>query len=116
MYDKEKARAWYLKNVDEQRRKARARVAVYRSLNIRLRALYLSARPCLDCGEPPDPDNPFEFDHRDGVEVASRRVSNLVTRGIDHVKMLREFELCDVVCPRCHKKRTYDRGQWKRAV
>lgn len=116
MADREYMRAWYAKNAEEQRRKARTRVAGYRSLNMRLRALYLSARPCVDCGEPPDSDNPFEFDHRLGMLNGSRRVSDLVTRGACHIRMLKEFEHCDVVCPRCHKKRTYDRGQWKRVA
>ena len=83
---------------------------------MKLRALYLSARPCADCGKPPDPDTPFEFDHREGMENGSRRVSDLVTRGTNHIRMLKEFERCDVVCPTCHKQRTYARAQWKRRV
>lgn len=113
---KARVRAWYARNADEQRRKARARQAEYRSLNMRLRALYLSARPCVDCGEPPDPEAPFEFDHVNGMENGSRRVSDLVTSKTDHVRMLKEFEKCDVVCAKCHKRRTFERGQWKRVV
>lgn len=109
-------REWYAKNAKEQRAKARARMSVYRAMNLKLRALVLSAQPCADCGEPPDPDTPFEFDHREGVGAkAQRRISNLVTKGSSYVRMLKELALCDVVCPTCHKKRTYDRGQWKRA-
>ena len=107
---------WYADNREEQRRKANLRVEKKRLLNMKLRALYLSARPCVDCDEPPDPDTPFEFDHRQGMKNGSRRISDLVTRGSSHIKMLREFQHCDVVCPTCHKKRTYDRGQWKRRV
>lgn len=85
-------------------------------MNLKLRALILSAQPCADCGEPPDPDTPFEFDHRIGIGArAQRRISDLVTRGSSYVRMLKELALCDVVCPTCHKKRTYDRNQWKRA-
>lgn len=87
----------------------------YRSLNMRLRSLILSSRPCCDCGAPPDPDTPFEFDHREGIGAkCHRRVSNLVTRGTSHIRMLREIAKCDVVCPTCHKIRTYNRGQWRR--
>lgn len=90
-------------------------MAKYRSLNIRLRTLILSARPCADCGEPPDPETPFEFDHREGVgSRAQRRISDLITKGTSHIRMLREMALCDVVCPTCHKLRTFNRGQWKR--
>ena len=32
----------------------------------------------------------------------------------EHYRMLREVALCDVVCAVCHKRRTYDRLQWKR--
>lgn len=110
------AREWYVKNRQDQLPKARARMARYRDLNIRLRRLILSAQPCTDCGEPPDPDTPFEFDHRDGMEGrVQRRISDLVTKGTSHIRMIKEMEKCDVVCPTCHKQRTYDRGQWKRA-
>ena len=109
-------KSWYAKNRDDQRRKANIRVEKKRLRNMKLRALYLSSRPCTDCGEPPDPDTPFEFDHREGMKNGSRRVSDLVTKGTNHIVMLREFKKCDVVCPSCHKQRTYDRGQWKRRV
>jgi hypothetical protein len=110
----EVVRTWYARNRDEQRAKARARQEKYRSLNLRLRALVLSAQPCADCGEPPDPDTPFEFDHREGVGSNGVRVSDLVTRSSNHHQFMREIKLCDVVCPTCHKQRTYDRHQWKR--
>jgi hypothetical protein len=112
---KEYARVWYAKNQSDQRGKARARMDRYRSLNIRLRKLVLSAQPCTDCGDPPDPETPFEFDHREGIGSRSqRRISDLVTKGTSHIRMLREMEKCDVVCPTCHKERTYNRMQWRR--
>ena len=109
-------KSWYSANRNDQRAKARVRTAKYRSLNIRLRALILSARPCTDCDEPPDPDTPFEFDHRDGIGARSQnRVSDLITRGTSHVRLLQELALCDVVCPTCHKRRTYAKLEWVRA-
>lgn len=111
----EYARDWYAKNREDQQAKSRARMERYRSLNLKLRTLILSARPCADCGEPPDPATPFEFDHREGIGARyQRRISDLVTKGTSHIRMLREMELCDVVCPTCHKERTYDRMQWRR--
>jgi len=115
MSNREYMRAWYAKNQVEQRAKSRARMERYRDLNLRLRALILSARPCTDCGEPPDPETPFEFDHREGIGAKSqRRISDLITKGTSHIRMLREMEKCDVVCPTCHKERTYNRAQWRR--
>jgi hypothetical protein len=114
MSTKEYQRDWYAKNREVQRLRANGRVEKARHRNMKLRALYLSARPCMDCGEPPDPDTPFEFDHRLGMQNGSRRVSDLITKGTNHIRMLREFEHCDVVCASCHKQRTYDRRQWKR--
>lgn len=111
----EYARNWYAKNREREQAKARVRMERYRSLNIRLRSLVLSAQPCTDCGEPPDPDTPFEFDHREGIGSKSQtRISDLVTKGTSHVRMLREMAKCDVVCPTCHKERTFNRGQWRR--
>lgn len=110
-------RDWYAKNREDQQAKARARQAKYRSLNIRLRQLILSAQPCTDCGEPPDSDTPFEFDHREGIGADSqRRISDLITKSSSHHQFMKEVVKCDVVCPTCHKTRTYDRAQWKRAV
>jgi hypothetical protein len=106
---------WYAINRDDQRAKARVRMEKYRSLNLRLRALILSAQPCMDCGEPPDPDTPFEFDHRVGIGAKSqRRISDLITKSSSHHQFMREVPMCDVVCPTCHKQRTYDRAQWRR--
>jgi hypothetical protein len=111
------ATEWYAKNRDYARARAVIKQAKYRSLNIRLRALILSAQPCTDCGEPPDPDTPFEFDHREGIGAKSqRRISSLITKSSSHHQFMKEVVKCDVVCPTCHKARTYDRAQWKRAT
>jgi hypothetical protein len=104
---------WYRRNRADQQAKARTRAARYRSLNRRLRTLILSALPCMDCGEPPNPDIPFEFDHRDGIAGSrSRRMSSLVSSRSNHHEMMRELPFCDVVCANCHKRRTYDRAGW----
>jgi len=79
---------------------------------IKLRSLILSATPCMDCGAPPDDD--FEFDHREGMADGRRRVSDLVTKGMNPAALMREIQHCDVVCPTCHKRRTYARA-WETA-
>lgn len=48
------------------------------------------------------------------MQDGSRRMSDLVTKGTNHIRMLAEFEHCDVVCANCHKERTYNRRQWRR--
>ena len=114
MSTQEYQRQYYAANRERQRALANVRQARYRSLNLRLRALILSAQPCTDCGEPPDPATPFEFDHRDGIGPdKSRRISALITSRSNHHEFMKEVKLCDVVCPTCHKARTYRRGQWK---
>lgn len=106
---------WYAENQVEQREKARVRTNRYNAFNRKLRALILSANPCMDCGESPDPDTPFEFDHRDGIgESKQRRMSDMISKGSHPKRFMQELPKCDIVCPTCHKKRTYDRGQWKR--
>lgn len=100
---------WYARNQEEQRAKARVRSFGYRDFLIRLRSLILSATPCMDCDAPPDED--FEFDHRDGMADGRRRVSDLVTRGTSPARLMAEIPHCDIVCPTCHKKRTYARAK-----
>lgn len=107
---------WYEKNQVEQREKARVRSGRYRSLNIRFRRLYLSSRPCVDCWAPPDDDTPHEFDHRENVGAKAQvRISDLITKGTSLVRLMAELIKCDVVCAICHKRRTYDRQEWKRS-
>jgi hypothetical protein len=106
---------YYMDNQVELREKARVRANKHNAFNRKLRALILSSQPCIDCGEPPDPATPFEFDHREGIGASSqRRMSDLISKGSHPKRMMAEIPKCDVVCPTCHKRRTYDRAQWKR--
>ncbi len=107
---------WYAKHQVAQREKARVRANRHNAFTRKLRTLILSAQPCMDCGEPPDCDTPFEFDHREGIGAKSqRRMSDMISKGSHPKRFMQELPKCDVVCPTCHKKRTYDRQQWKRA-
>ena len=111
-----KAMSWYAQNRDRVLPLNRARIACRIRLAIKMRTLILSAQPCMDCGEPPDPDTPFEFDHRESIgSKAQRRMSDLISKGASIARLVRELSLCDVVCPTCHKKRTFARGEWKRS-
>jgi hypothetical protein len=107
--------SYYTDNLEKCRANARERANRHNAFNRKLRALILSAQPCMDCGEPPDPDTPFEFDHREGIGANSqRRMSDMISKGSHPKRFMQELPKCDVVCPTCHKARTYDRAQWKR--
>ena len=92
----------YRKNVAAYMKRARARAAVDRPRNRQFVLDYLSAHPCVDCGEA-DPIV-LEFDHRDPrtkrAEIA--RLIHSSTLGI----IRSELEKCDVRCGNCHRIRT----------
>ena len=71
---------------------------------------YLREHPCVDCGVG-DPIV-LEFDHlRDKKFSIS---SGLQDRNWQSV--LDEIAKCDVVCANCHRRRTAQRGGFRRAV
>lgn len=61
--------------------------------------------PCTDCNTK-YPAYVMQFDHVRGTK--SRDVSRLLASGLTAV--LREIELCEVVCANCHAERTYRRN------
>lgn len=69
---------------------------------------YLSAHPCVDCGE----NDPIvlEFDHVRGVKTSE--VYNLaVKRGWAWKRVLTEIAKCEVRCANCHRRVTHQRRQ-----
>lgn len=74
----------------------------------RLQAIitFFKAKPCTDCGKR-FPTCAMEFDHIRPGKL--KNVSALVgdTHSIEAVE--REIALCEVVCARCHRHRTYTR-------
>lgn len=79
-----------------------------RSLNLRLRQLILSAQPCADCGEPPNPAAPFEFAVKPSVDRRSRIFARIIDDWRNTACVFREMAQCDVVCPDCLKQRVDD--------
>lgn len=75
-------------------RRARARRYVWK---------YLSAHPCVDCGEA-DPVV-LEFDHVGGGKEAA--VARMVSDGRPLEAILREISKCEVRCANCHRRRHY---------
>lgn len=92
----------YRRNTASYRDRARAQRSVDRPRNREFIAVYLSAHPCVDCGEA-DPVV-LEFDHRD-PDSKLTEVGHLIHSG--QVAVLRsEIEKCDVRCGNCHRIRT----------
>src|SRR5438270_726621 len=70
----------------------------------------LASTRCNDCGEA-DPIV-LEFDH---VGPKRRNVSALVAEGASIRAIEAEMAQCEVVCVNCHRKRTAERGGWRKA-
>lgn len=64
---------------------------------------FLSGKSCLDCGN--TDSRTFEFDHRDRLSKTSN-VSAMIHLLRPWSKILKEIELCDILCGNCHKIRT----------
>lgn len=88
-----------------------ARVDGYRKQNRALILEYLSTHPCVECGES-DPIV-LDFDHRD-PSAKRLDVSRLANRK-RWPQVLAETEKCDVRCASCHRRRTAQQFNWRRA-
>ncbi|MFB9641779.1 hypothetical protein [Agromyces lapidis] len=91
-----------------------ARKAQQRRLALDAVGDYLSAHPCLDCGE--SDIRVLDFDHRAGCEK-SAEVMRLAQNGYSVRKVMGEIAKCDVRCRNCHAKITYERSgeNWRTA-
>jgi hypothetical protein len=70
---------------------------------------YLSAHPCLDCGEADI--SVLEFDH---VRPKTSDVSVLIAEGWSISRIQDEIKDCEVVCVNCHRRRTARRAHsWR---
>ena len=72
---------------------------------------YLREHPCVDCGE--TDIVLLEFDHVDGNKVMdlSSMLGRRSTRAIRE-----EIAKCDVRCVNCHRRRTAERGNWRKLL
>ena len=64
---------------------------------------------CKDCGAKPPPER-LHFDHLPGTKKEAN-IARMVAHGKPKETILEEMEKCEVVCARCHMKRSMDRGQ-----
>ncbi len=103
------SRAHYRRNREAYLARARKR-ARWKNPKKNYRFEYLSAHPCIDCGET-DPLL-LEFDHRAGANKLND-VSRLIwERKWADVEM--EMAKCDVRCVSCHRKKTARDFGWRR--
>lgn len=70
---------------------------------------YLSAHPCVKCGES-DP-RVLEFHHKHGKEYP---ISLMTNGGYPIHRIQKEIEKCIVLCANCHRKLTMEERGWYR--
>ena len=95
-------RAHYQRNKDAYKSKAKAWTKATILSNREKIDLYLTARPCVDCGEPDIVV--LEFDHVRGKK--RNDVSVMVNRGCTWKTIASEIDKCEVRCANCHRRRT----------
>ncbi len=71
---------------------------------------YLSAHPCVDCGQ--TDIRVLEFDHVYGNKYAS--ITNLLKNAVGWNVIEAEIAKCEVRCVNCHRIKTSERGNWWR--
>lgn len=71
-----------------------------------------NSTPCVDCNDIYY-DEPWmsEFDHI--ADNKSANIAALVSRGVALNKLKEEIAKCELLCVRCHRRRTAKRGGWK---
>jgi hypothetical protein len=102
----------YLRNRADYVRREVARIRRYRDENRVLLLEYLTAHPCVDCGEA-DPVV-LQFDHRDPLSKVGY-IAHLLVRK-PWAAVLREIDKCDVVCANCHRLRTARQFSWRKLL
>jgi hypothetical protein len=104
---REALQRWYQKHKHEQMARVKAaskkiRESVY---------AYKAERPCTDCGRH-YPHYVMEFDHVRGEKLAN--VADMINKNTSG-GVWKEIEKCELVCANCHRCRTHDRRQQKKA-
>ena len=105
------ARAWYLARVPDARRLEGYGTFVREGLAERVHQ-YLSAHPCVDCGE--ENIALLDFDH---LRDKAADVSSMIRDGVSWELIAEEIDKCDVRCANCHARITALRiGAYKLAT
>jgi hypothetical protein len=101
-----RARRYYADNREAHIRVIVARKAVIRRSSLDAVGDYLSAHPCVDCGEADL--RVLDFDHRED-ESKTAEVMKLAQDGYSIARVTAEIAKCDVRCRNCHARVTYAR-------
>jgi ribosomal protein L40E len=102
-----KSNSWYKKNRESHIQNVMSKKADERNIARTFIWEYLSTHPCVVCGEN-DP-TVLEFDHINGKVMD---VSRLVANGATPKRLLREINLCQVLCSNCHRRKTAKERNW----
>ncbi len=105
---KEQKNDWYQRNSEKHKAKIYENKLRHQNEVRDFLYGYLSAHPCVDCGE--KDIRTLEFDHVRGVKRTE--IATLLKHGYSVGIVKKEIEKCQVVCANCHKKRTY-KGSWR---
>lgn len=113
--NRESSRRYYQQNRDHHIKVIRARTKARQAVSISFVAEYLSANPCVDCGE--SDLRVLDFDHRPG-SAKRGEVMRLVRNGHSLAVVATEMGKCDVRCRNCYAIVTYDRlgPNWRSAA
>jgi hypothetical protein len=95
----------YLKDKQKYLERALKRNARYRE-ELKNFADTLKNGPCIDCKKT-YPPYVMDFDHINGQKEAN--ISQMVVASCSKAKILKEVAKCELVCPNCHRERTYKR-------
>lgn len=101
--------AYYQRTKDRHNPGRAARRKKMRDETVQRLIEYLSAHPCVDCGE--TDIVVLQFDHQRDKESD---VAKLVRRGYAWDRVLAEIEKCQVVCANDHRRRTAKAFGWAR--
>jgi hypothetical protein len=96
-------------NNPEVGRKAQDRKRRYRQRNVEFLREQKDV-PCTDCGDR-HPYYCMDFDHLPGCEK-KQNLTVLAWTPVSLDRLREEIAKCEVVCANCHRKRTFERGEW----
>ncbi len=102
---KEQQKRYYADTADEQRARARNRVARKRERNQQWVVNFLHGKVCEHCGL--SDTRVLAFDHLDGFEKFAN-IADLVSRGLALQKLKDEVTKCRVLCHNCHMLHTFE--------
>jgi hypothetical protein len=104
---RQEVRNHYTRNREYYLKKSHKRNKELRKINRAYVYEYLSAHPCIDCGET-DPVV-LEFDHKSDK---TESISTFMRYNYPLKTIKREIEKCDVRCANCHRRKTAKDFNW----